>query len=348
MRRYNSRPNCLESSVKENVVFAVKIAGLGSYLPERRVTSAELEERLALKPGWIERRTGVCERRYADRETSAGMGAVAIDMALQSAGIKKDEIDVIIGASTGPQQAIPCTAALVQRELGALDGRSVCFDINATCLSFMFALQTSAHLIAAGNFRTIAIYSSEITSRSLNLNQPESAVLFGDASAAAILTRASEDEPSRIGASQFATYSSGSDMTVIQGGGTLHHPNDVRTTQEMNLFHMDGPAIYRKASRLLGPFLEEFWRRSDCKPDTVDWVIPHQASRHGLDFLSARCGFQRQQIFENLATRGNCIAASIPLALCEAVNGGHIQRGEHVLLLGSGAGLTLGAISLIF
>ena len=329
-------------------MLAVKIAGLGSYLPERRVTSTELEASLSLPAGWIERRTGVCERRYVGKETSVGMAAAAIEMALQRAGIEKDEIDVIIGASTGPQQAIPCTAVLVQRELDAPDGRSVCFDVNATCLSFLFALQTAAHLIASDSYRTIVIFSSEITSRSLNPKEPESVVLFGDAAAAAILTRASRDDLSRIETSQFATFSSGSELTVLPGGGTLHHPNDIHTLPEMNLFHMDGPAIYKKASRLLGPFLEEFWLKAGFGPDAVDWVVPHQASGHGLVFLSARCGFRRQQIFSNLATRGNCIAASIPLALTEAVNGGHIRRGEHVLLLGSGAGLTLGAISLIF
>ena len=329
-------------------MLAVKIAGLGSYLPERRVTSAELEEEMSLARGWIERRTGVCERRYADQETSAGMGARAIEAALERAGIAKEELDLIIGASTGPQQAIPCTAALVQRELGAPDGGSVCFDINATCLSFLFALQTAAHLMAAGSFRTVAIYSSEITSRTLNFKEPESAVLFGDAAAAAILTRAATDEPSGIDAFQFATYSSGAELTTIQGGGTLHHPNDLATTPEMNLFHMDGPGIYRKASRLLVPFLQEFWIKIGGTPEAFKWVVPHQASRHGLDFLTARCGFRREQLFENLATRGNCIAASIPLALTEAVNGGQIQRGDQVLLLGSGAGLALGAISLIF
>ena len=326
----------------------VKIAGLGFYLPQRAVTSAELEARLALQPGWVERRTGVRERRYATDESSAGMGALAIEQALAMAGVTVDDIDLIIGASTGPQHAIPCTAALVQRVLGAPDGGSVCFDLNATCLTFLFALQTGAQLIASGLYQTVAIFSSEIASRSLNPKEPESAVLFGDAAAAVILTRTPVNEISNIGCGHFATHSSGAELTMLAGGGTQHHPNDPTTTPEMNLFRMDGPAIFKKASRLLGPFLDAYWAKSTLNADAFDWIVPHQASRHGLDVLSARFGFAREKIIANLPVRGNCIAASIPLALAEAVHSGQIRRGDQLLLLGSGAGLTFGALAVTF
>lgn len=326
----------------------VKIAGLGLYLPPRRVTNTELEARLALQSGWIERRTGIRERRYVTDESSAGMGAAAIRCALAMANATVCDIDLIIGASTGPQHAIPCTAALVQRELGAPDGGSVCFDMNATCLTFLFALQNAAHLVAAGLYHTVAIFSSEIASRSLNPKEPESAVLFGDGAAAVILTQAATHEASNIGIGHFVTHSSGADLTMLAGGGTHHHPNDPRTTPEMNLFRMDGPTIFKKAGRLLGPFLESYWTKANAQPESFDWVVPHQASGHGLAFLSARCGFRNERIISNLAVRGNCIAASIPLALVEAVQGGQIQRGDRLLLLGSGAGLTFGAQAVTF
>lgn len=329
-------------------MLSVKIAGLGLYLPQRRVTNRELEEQLALKPGWIERRTGIRERRYVTEESSAGMAAAAIQQALSMANRSVTDIDLIIGASTGPQHAIPCTAALVQRELGAPDGASVCFDLNATCLTFLFALQTAAQLIVGGTYRTVAIFSSEIASRSLNPKEPESAVLFGDGAAAAILTSTPADEASAIGCGHFATHSSGADLTMLAGGGTYHHPNDPATTPEMNLFRMDGPAIFKKASRLLGPFLETYWAKSTLHANAFDWIVPHQASRHGLDLLSARMGFAQEKIISNLAVRGNCIAASIPLALTEAVHAQQIQRGDQLLLLGSGAGLTFGALAVSF
>src|SRR5215217_3189758 len=125
----------------------IKIAGLGCYLPERRVTNTELEARYDISADWIARATGVQERRYATHETSAGMGAAAARRALAAAGLGVGDLDAIIGASTGPQQAIPCTATLVQRELGAPDGKSVCFDVNGTCLSFLYGMQTAAHLV---------------------------------------------------------------------------------------------------------------------------------------------------------------------------------------------------------
>jgi 3-oxoacyl-[acyl-carrier-protein] synthase III len=326
----------------------VKIAGLGWYLPERRVSSAELAERLKVAPGVIERTTGVYERRYASGETASGMGAAAARMALEQAGVASEALDAVIGASSAPQQCIPCTAALVQRELGAPEGRSLCFDINATCLSFLVALQTAAQFIAAGVYRHILIYSSEIASPSLNPNQWESAALFGDAAAAAVLTRSAPGEPSAIWHAQFATYSSGADLTQCLGGGTLHHPNDPRTTPEMNLFQMQGLAVFRQAVRIMRPFVGQFFEALGWEREQVDVVVPHQASRHGVEQLSDRLGFRDEQVFTNLRERGNCVAASIPLALAEAVHGGRIRRGDRVLLLGTGAGLTAGALALTF
>lgn len=326
----------------------VKIAGLGYYLPARRVGNDEFAARLGVTPGWIERATGVRERRYAAGETSAGMAAAAARMALAAADLAAADLDAIIGASAAPQQAVPCTAALVQRELGAPDGGSACWDLDATCLSFLFALQTAAHLIAAGVYRTLLIVSSEITSPSLDPDDPESVVLFGDAAAAAVLTRAGADEPSAIWQARFATFSSGAHLTEALGGGTLHHPADPATTRRHNSFRMQGLAVFKFATRLSGPFLDRFFEQLGWERSAIDLVVPHQASRHAIDQLAERLGFRREQIFTNLAERGNCVAASIPLALAEAQAAGRVRRGDRVLLLGTGAGLTLGALALTF
>lgn len=326
----------------------ITIAGLGWYLPERCVTSVELEARLELASGWIERTTGVRARRYAGAETAAGMAAAAARMALDAAEVELSGIDAIIAASAGPQQSIPCTAALVQRELGAPDGGSVCFDVNATCLSFLVALQTAAHLVAAGVYRKVLICSSEISSRSINPCEPESAVLFGDAAAAAVVARRHDGASSTWWHAQFATFSSGADLTRLLGGGTLHHPNDPSTTPEMNLFSMRGLAVFRQAMREMGPFLDRFFHSVGWERRDVDIVVAHQASRHAVEQLSERLGFTREQVWSNLPERGNCVAASIPLALAEAATQGRLRRGDRVLLLGTGAGLTLGAVALTF
>jgi 3-oxoacyl-[acyl-carrier-protein] synthase-3 len=326
----------------------VKIAGLGAYLPERVVTSAELEERLGLPAGWIERRTGVRERRYNTGESASCMAARAAQRALAMAGVEAGEVDAFVGASSGPQQLIPCNAVFVQRELEAPEGRSVCFDMNATCLGFPVALWQMAHLIAAGVYRTAVVFSTEIASRSLNPCQKESYVLFGDGAAAAVLTRAEPGEPSAVHHAHFATHHSGAEHTQFVGAGSLHHPNDPATTPEMNLFDMDGPAVFRQGTRLIGPFLDEFFAAVGWHREDVDAVVPHQASRHAIELLTARLGFREEQVIINIAERGNCIAASMPLALTEAVEGGRIQRGQKVVLVGTGAGLTLGAVALTF
>jgi 3-oxoacyl-[acyl-carrier-protein] synthase III len=209
----------------------VRIAGLGAYLPERIVTSAELEKRLDLPAGWIERRTGVRERRYNTGETASFMAAQAARKALAQASIDASDVDAFVGASSGPQQLIPCNAVFVQRELGAPEGQSVCFDMNATCLGFPIALHQMAHLIAAGVYRTVVIFSTEIASRSLNPCQKESYVLFGDGAAAAVLTRAPVGDASAVNFAHFATHSSGAEHTQFLGAGSLHHPNDPEIPQ---------------------------------------------------------------------------------------------------------------------
>lgn len=326
----------------------VKLAGSGWYLPEKCVTNAELEERLGIPADWIEQVTGVQERRYVTYETTLSMAAQAARMALTNAALNVDALDALICASTAPHQAIPCTAALLQRELGAPEGTSACFDINATCLSFLVALQTAFHLVAAGVYQRVLICSSEIASCSLNPNERESVVLFGDAAAAAVVTRSEVGETSAFWHAHFETYSSGADLTELLGGGTFHHPNDPETTAEMNMFHMRGPAIFRQAAVLMGPFLERFFAKLSWSREELDAVVPHQASRHAIEQLSRRLGFSSEQLILNLAQRGNCISASIPLALAESVASGRIQRGDRVLLVGTGAGLTLGALALTY
>ena len=301
------------------------------------------------REGLVEHAAGVYARRYATTETTAGMAAAAARQALDHANIPLQEIDAIVGASTVPQQAIPCTAAFVQRELGAPDGGSVCFDVNATCLSFLVALQNAAHLVAAGAYRNVLIFSSELGSRFLNPRQPQSAILFGDAAAAAVVTRADFYETSAIHHTRFVTYSSGADYTQVLGGGTRHSPNDPATTRR------DEHVRHGRQGRLppgrppparLSRLLLRGGRLAARRRSTAS--CPTRPAATALTCSPARLGFRPDQVYSNLPERGNCIAASIPLALAEAVAGGRIRRGDDVLLLGTGAGLTIGAIALTF
>jgi 3-oxoacyl-[acyl-carrier-protein] synthase-3 len=329
-------------------MFPVKIAGVGYYLPQRCVDNEEIAQRLGISADYVERASGVRERRYATSETTVRMAVAAARMALIAANLDLGDLDAIVGASSAPQQAIPCTASLTQRELGAPEGRSACFDVNATCLSFAFALHAVSALVAAGAYRAALIFSSEKASGSINPNQPESYVLFGDAAAAAIVTRSGEGETSAIHHACFETHSSGADATQILGGGTLHLPDDPTTTPEMNQFSMNGRAVFRQAGQLISPFLDRFFEETGWTRESVRTVIPHQASAHAVNLLTSRLGFTEEQVFLNLRDRGNCVAASIPLAFAEAIEVGRIERGDRVLLAGTGAGLTLGALALTY
>ena len=327
---------------------SVKIAGLGKYLPGKIVASTELEEQLHFPSGWVERVTGIRTRRHASGETVSEMATSAAREALAMAGLQPGDLDAIIGASASVRQAIPCTAAFVQRELGAPDGGSACFDLNATCLSFVVALQNAAYMIQAGIYRNVLIFSSEIGTYSRNQKHWESNVMFGDGAAAAVVTAAAPGESSAIWHTGFCTYSSGADLTRLVGGGTLHHPNDPTTTAEMNMFEMDGTAVLRKAGVLLPQFFEKFSQELGWQAQDYTRVIPHQASGQGLKLLSTHMNFSQEQVFNHILERGNCIAASIPLALTEAVESGSVRRGDKVLLLGTAAGLSIGALALTF
>lgn len=324
----------------------VRLLGSGSFLPERCVTNAELERELHLDAGWIERATGIRERRRGTDDSTISMAFAASTRALEAACTRADELDLIVGAASAPHQAVPCTAALLQRALEAPNGKSACFDVNSTCLSFLNALQVASHLVASGAHRRALVFASEVTRHSIDPSEPESAVLLGDGAAAVVIERSPADSNACLIAAHFETHSSGSELTVCRGGGTSQHPNDPSTTHAMNLFHMNGPGIYRMASRLLDPFLDEILSRAGWTRGDVDHVVPHQASGPGIDLLTRLCGLRAEQVVRNVETRGNCAAASLPIALSEAIVEGRLRRGERVLLIGTGAGLTLGAIAL--
>ena len=328
-------------------VLPARITGIGSYLPPRIVTNDDLEAQLSLASGWIEERTGVRERRRCSGESSAFMAAAAARHALAMAGLSAGDLTAIIGASSTPQQAIPCTAVFVQRELAAPEGVAACFDVNATCLSFLAAFDVAARLVAGGAHQHVLVFSSENASHSLNPDEPESAVLFGDAAAAVIVSHAG-DSDSALHASRLQTWHTGAELSQISGGGTLHHPNDPDTTPAHNLFAMRGPQLFRKAAPLLTPFMDALCTSAGWSRNDVSAVVPHQASRHGIELGWKMLGFREPQIVVNLATRGNCIAASMPLALSEAVHAGRIVRGDRVLLFGVAAGLSLGGAALTF
>ena len=206
----------------------IKIAGVGRYLPERVVPSAEVEALCGLPPGWIERRSGVRERHWATTETSSYMGAQAAREAVAEAGLALSDIDLIMNASGTPEQAIPDGGPLVQRQMGLGSSGIACLSVHATCLSFLAALDLCANLLATGRYQRILIVTSEIGSVGINFKDPESASLIGDAAAAAVVVRTPPGEAAALSAARLETYGDGADFTAIRGAGTRRHQLELR------------------------------------------------------------------------------------------------------------------------
>lgn len=326
----------------------LKIIGVGRYLPERVVPSSEVERICGIKPGWIERHTGVKERRWVGpKETGSFMAAEAAREAVKDAGLQLSDIDLILCASGTPEQTIPDNSALIQRQLGLGESGTSCMSVHITCLSFLLAMDLASSMLAVNRYRNILIVSADISSVALNFRDPESAALFGDAAAACVVTRTPEGEASEVKAVRFETYSIGAHLTEIRGGGSRLHPANPETRPEDNLFSMAGPKVYRLARQHQDKFFERLRPGLSKSPGSIDLVIPHQASLLALRALR-RNGIDDDQVVITLDRFGNCVATSLPLTLYEAVKTGRLKRGHELLFGGTGAGLTLGGMILTY
>jgi len=322
----------------------LRIAGTGHFLPPRVQTSAELARVVGRSEEWITRRSGVVSRHLADRPVEE-MAAEAARQALGDGPAP----DLILNASLTPRQLIPDTSVFVQRALGLSGIPS--YSVHATCLSFLVALHQATMAVAAGAAQRVLVVSSEAGSYSRDYSEPESAVLIGDAAAAAVVEAAAPGAeagpPSAMLAWRMQTFPEAAELAELPGSGVRHHPNDPSTERKQNLFHMNGPRIYRFARTRIGPFLDDLLDAAQLTRSDIDVVVPHQASGPGLASLQ-RLGFPKHKVVDIIANTGNCIAASIPLALSVAHAEGRIARGDRVLLVGTGAGLSLAGMVIRF
>ncbi|MBI5297765.1 MAG: ketoacyl-ACP synthase III [Chloroflexi bacterium] len=325
----------------------LKIIGLGRYLPARVVPSSELERICNLPAGWVERRNGVRERRWVTDETSSYMAAQAAREALDEAGLKPNELSLIINASGTAEQAIPDTGALIQKQLGLGKSGIPAMTVHNTCLSFVAALDVAANYLYSGRYKNILIASADVASCGINPKEPESASLVGDAAAAVMVTRSGAGDKSMIHNAHIKTYGDGAYLTAIMGGGSGRHPAKPNHNPEDDLFHMDGPAVLRMVRGIASEYLDELYPGLSKSLVDIDVVVPHQASKVGLMMLS-RFGWPQERIMSTLEWLGNCVAASIPSTLYQAVRDGKIQRGNKVLMVGTGAGLSIGGLVLTY
>jgi 3-oxoacyl-[acyl-carrier-protein] synthase-3 len=323
----------------------IKIKGIGIYLPKRLVKAEDIDQLFSTKSGWSERKSGVKQRYFVEDETASYMGAEAAKKAVQDAGLNLSEIDCLISGSGTMEQAIPCNAALLQEQLGLQYSGIPAFDINSTCLSFVTALDMISYAIVCGRYKNVLLISSEISSAGLNWDQDESSILFGDGAVAVVLSKATDG--SGILCSHMETYSAGAHLSEIRGGGTKIHPREYNEqTKGDFLFDMDGRAIFKLSFKLLPQFIETLFSTTNLTMEDIDMVIPHQASASAMKIIRKKLGVDDSRFMNIIENYGNMIAASIPMALFEAVQQGIVQRGDKVLLLGTSAGLSLGGIVL--
>jgi 3-oxoacyl-[acyl-carrier-protein] synthase III len=311
----------------------VKVVATGRYLPERIETNEELAPRLGVTADWILSHAGVTHRHISD-EPVAEMAAWAAKQALGSG----PPPDLIINASGVAQQVLPDTSPFIQEALGF--SGVPCFSVHATCLSFAVALHNAASLLEASAYRRILIVSADQGHRGRNFDEPESSALLGDGAAAVVLEATPEGETSALLGFHMNTYPKGASLTEVRGGGTRQHPQDPTTTREHNLFHMNGPAVYKMALRHSPTMFRHLYAKSGIRPEDIQLVIPHQGSGPAVEAV-ARFGFDPGIIVKRVHEEGNCVAASMPMALAYAHQSGRLNRGDLVLLCGTGAGLSV-------
>ncbi|TFW33311.1 beta-ketoacyl-ACP synthase III [Massilia horti] len=319
-----------------------KIIGTGSYLPPQRVTNDELAAQLASKgietsDEWIFTRSGISARHYALPEQNASdLAIAAASAALEMAGKRPDEIDMVIVASSTPDchGSFPSTACIVQQKLG-MNNHSAAFDVSAVCSGFVYAVSVADAFIKAGNHKNVLVIGAEVFSRILDFQDRTTCVLFGDGAGAVVLTASNEP-----GVLSTKLHADGSHADILSIPGKLAGG----AVAGSGYLHMDGQAVFKLAVSVLEKVATEALDAAQLTPLDVDWLIPHQANIRIMKSTAKKLGLPEEKMVVTVDQHGNTSAASIPLALDAAVRDGRIKPGQNVLMEGVGGGFTWGAI----
>lgn len=320
----------------------VTIAGTGSYLPEKILTNADLETMVETSDEWITTRTGIKERRIAaEGEHTSHMAAKAARRALEQANVDPAELDLVIVATITPDTLTPATACYVQQELGAQ--RAVAFDISAACSGFLYAMKIAKRLISDGAFRNALIIGAEKLSAFVNWEDRSTCVLFGDGAGAAVLTLANSPDDGEILATDIGTDGGQTHLLNIPGGGSACPITLENADQRLATLAMIGTEVFKHAVTRMRDSANTVIERSGLKPEDIKLVVPHQANLRIIDAIAKRLAVPNDRVFVNLHKYGNTSAAACAIALDEAHRGGKFGKGDHIVLVAFGAGLTWAA-----
>jgi 3-oxoacyl-[acyl-carrier-protein] synthase-3 len=324
----------------------VRILGTGVAQPDCRVESAEIDARLGLPAGTVQRRSGVRARYVETERNASALAAEAARQAICAARLTLSDIDCVVAASASMDQAMPYNAALIHHELGLGSSGVPALDIGASCLGFLAAVDTLSWSIAAGHYRRVLIVAADIASCALDWSDLGASAIFGDGAAAAVLGPG-DDSSSCLLSSGFATYSEGAHFCEIRGCGSRYPPSRANGDYAaLGVFRMDGPAVFELVARHIDGFVADLLASAGVDRRDLTLLVPHQASHLGLRHITRRLGIERERVVDIYAEHGNQVAASLPSALDAAIRATRLKRGDTALLLGSGAGVSLGGIVL--
>lgn len=322
----------------------VTIAGTGSYLPEKVLTNDDLSKMVETSDEWIVTRTGIKERRIAaEDEFTSHMGAKAAQKALDQAGAKAEEVDLIIVATITPDTLTPATACYVQQHLGAKN--AVAFDISAACSGFLYAMKVAKRLIEGGAFKNALIIGAEKLSAFTNWKDRTTCVLFGDGAGAAFLRPSAENE-GRILSTDMGTDGNQTHILSIPGGGSAKPTTPENVTEGLAALSMLGTEVFKHAVKRMKTSAVDVIERAGLKAEDIALVIPHQANLRIIDAIADRLDVPNDRVFVNLHKYGNTSAAAIAIALDEAHREGKMTRGDKIVMVAFGAGLTWAAAAI--
>jgi 3-oxoacyl-[acyl-carrier-protein] synthase-3 len=312
-----------------------RVIGWGKYLPEKVLTNQELERLVNTSDAWILSRTGIRERRIAaDNETASSMAVRASRGALEVSGLKPDSLDLVITATCTPEHIFPACASSVQHSLGA--NKAAAFDVNAACSGFIYALATACQFIGSGAYNNILVVGSEVYSRILDWKDRNTCVLFGDG-AGAVVVQAGDSSPGML---SFALGNDGS------RANSIYAPGPCGLNSGPYYITMNGPEVFKFAVNVLCLATRQVVKAAGLDLSDIELIIPHQANTRILKSAAKALELPPEKVFINVDRYGNTSAASIPIALCEAVKQGRLKDGDYIVLVGFGGGLSWAAMAL--
>ncbi len=313
------------------------ITGTGSQLPERRLTNADLSTMVATNDEWIVQRTGMKERRIVSAgESTATLALAAGQKALSAAGLKPEQIDLIVCATITPEMVTPSTACFVAAAMG-LSGTAA-FDLGAACSGFVYAMDTAAAFIKSGRYQNVLVIGAETLSRITDYTDRGTCILFGDGAGAVVMQRT--NDPSR-GLIYSSLHADGRGWELLYCAPGSRNPiTPEMTASRTQYLKMNGREVYKFAVTRFEQMIEDAMRKTELTVDQIKLIVPHQVNKRIIDSAVSKLGFPPEKVFVNIEKYGNTSAASVPIALDEAVRGGHLKKDDVAIFVAFGAGLT--------